>query len=276
MKTTIYFLYCFEESVGNSSDQFEVIVRVGSESVRYGTVIWSLGTRMWNAEKSGQSHRGYRNLFGCEIRICPENPDVKCEEIRAIATGISKFVRMRNPDLSGKSGCEMRRNPGNHIGDIEICPDAKSGSVRKKRMWTGCDCADLSKKSGCEMWRNSGNHHRDLRKNPDAKWVKIRICLLRLYRMWLRGFFKKIRMWDAEKSGQSPRRSPKKSGCGMGRNPDLLACCCLLNKVLEHFQICDDGFLRMFDAEKSGQSPAWYQNLSGCEFEICPDGIYGK
>ena len=152
-------------------------------------------------------------MFGCEIRICPENPDVKCEEIRAIATGISKFVRMRNPDLFGKSGCEMRRNPGNHIRDIEICPDAKSGSIRKMRMWTGCDCADLAKKSGCEMWRNSGNHHRDLRKNPDAKWGKIRIC--------------------------------------------LLACCCcllLLNKVLEHFQICDDGFLRMFDAEKSGQS----------------------
>ena len=108
----------------------------------------------------------------------PWYSDVKCGEIRAITSGISKFVRKRNPDLSGKSGCEMRRNPGNRYRDIEICPDAKSGSVRKMRMWTGCDCVDLSKKSGCEMWRNSGNHHRDLRENPDAKWGKIRICLL--------------------------------------------------------------------------------------------------
>ena len=89
---------------------------------------------VYGPKKSWQSHQGYRNLSGCEIRICPENPDVKCGEIRAITSGISKFVRMRNPDLSGKSGCEVRRNPGNHIWDIEICPDAKSGYVRKIRM----------------------------------------------------------------------------------------------------------------------------------------------
>ena len=35
-----------------------------------------------------------------------------------ISSGVSEFVRMRNPDLSGKSECEMRRNPGNHIGDF--------------------------------------------------------------------------------------------------------------------------------------------------------------
>ena len=115
---------------------------------------------MRNPDLSGKSGcemrrnpvQGYPNLSGCEIRIGPENPDVKCEEIRAIATKISEFVRMRNLDLSGKT------------------PDFF--------VYTGCDCADFSKKSGCEMRRNPGNHHGDLRKNPDAEWVKIRICLL--------------------------------------------------------------------------------------------------
>ena len=32
---------------------------------------------------------------------------------------------MAGPDLSGKSGCEMRRDPGNHLMDIRICPYAK-------------------------------------------------------------------------------------------------------------------------------------------------------
>ena len=87
--------------------------------------------RMVDAKKSGQSPRGSRNLSGCEIRICPENPDAKCKEIRAITSGISEFVRMRNPDLSGKSGCEIRRNSGNHITDIRICPGVKSELVWK-------------------------------------------------------------------------------------------------------------------------------------------------
>ena len=69
-------------------------------------------------------------VSGCEIRICPEFPDVKCEEIRAMTSGISEFVRMRNPDLSGKSGCEIRKNPGNQLAEIRICSDAKSGEIR--------------------------------------------------------------------------------------------------------------------------------------------------
>ncbi len=85
------------------------------------------------------------------------------------------------PDLSKLSGCEMWRNPGNHLRDLGICPNAKSGFVRKNPdffVYTGCDCADFSKKSGCEIRRNPVNHHGDLRKNPDAKWGEIRICLL--------------------------------------------------------------------------------------------------
>ena len=96
---------------------------------------------------------------------------------------------MGNPDLSGKSGCEIRRNPGHHLGDLG--------------------------------------------KNPDAKWGEIRICL-------------------------------------------LVACCLLLNKVFGHFRMCESGFIRMRNAEKSGQSPRGSRNLSGCEIRICPDAIYKK
>ena len=155
------------------------------------------------------------------------------------------------------------------------------------------------------MRRNPGHQLRDLRKNPDGK----------------SGFVRKIRMWNAEKSGPSPRGSRKKSGCEMvnpdcfgdlqgdctdlskisgcemWRNPGnchgdvricpdakwgkilfclLACCCCLLNKVLEHFRICNSGFIRMFDAEKSGQSPQGSLKKSGCEIRICPDGIYKK
>ena len=129
-----------------------------------------------NAEKSGQSLRGCPNMPGCEIRFFQENPDMQCGEIRAITSGMSEFVRMRNPDLSGKSmlsgfacglqirsfqyqirsfpypirslycktmllcifeyvttdlsGCVMRRNPGNHLWYVRICPDANSKFVR--------------------------------------------------------------------------------------------------------------------------------------------------
>ena len=140
----------------------------------------------------------------------PWYSDVKCGEIRAITSGISKFVRMRNPDMSGKSGCEMRRNPGNRNGDIGICPDAKLGI--RIVLFIPKVIARILKNAGFEMQGNSGNHHRDIRKHPDAKSGEIRIC--------------------------------------------LLLACCLLNNVLEHFQICDVGFFRMFDAEKSGQSPS--------------------
>ena len=85
-------------------------------------------------ENPGERHRNIEICPDAESGLVLGNPEVKCGEIRAIATGIYKFVRMRNPDLSGKSGCEMRRNPGNHIRDIEICSDAKSGFVRKIRM----------------------------------------------------------------------------------------------------------------------------------------------
>ena len=113
---------------------------------------------------------------------------------------------MAGPDLSGKSGCGMRRNPGNHLREVRICPDAKSGFVRKIRMWnaeksgqspwvypnlSGCemgnpdffgctrgDCPDFSKKSGYERRRNPGNHLGYIRICPDAKFGKIRICLL--------------------------------------------------------------------------------------------------
>ena len=64
--------------------------------------------RMREAKKSGQSPQGSWNLSGCEIRICPD-------------------AIYKNPDLSG---CEMRRNPGNHIREIRIIPDAKSGEIR--------------------------------------------------------------------------------------------------------------------------------------------------
>ena len=115
----------------------------------------------------------------------PWYSDVKCAEIRAITSGISKFVRMRNSDLSGKCGCGP---------DVIawICP-----------------------------------------KNPDVRCGEIRAITTEIS--------EKIRMRNGEKSGFA---------CLL-----LLAVACLLlNKVLEHFQICDDGFLRMFDAEKSGQS----------------------
>ena len=90
--------------------------------------------RIRHAKKSGQSARGSPNSSGYEIRICPENPDVKYGEIRAITMGISEFVQMRNPDLSRRTGCEIRINPGNHIGDLRKNPDAKSGFFRKMRM----------------------------------------------------------------------------------------------------------------------------------------------
>ena len=140
----------------------------------------------------------------CEIRICPENPDVKCGEVRAITPGISEFVRMRNPDLSGKSACEMRRNPGNHLGEVKLCPDAKSAKIRICLL-IACllDCADLSKKSGCEMRRNPGNHLRDVNICPDAQSGEIRICLLLLACLLLLSEF--VRMRNPEKSGQSPQ-----------------------------------------------------------------------
>ena len=106
MKKDLFF-YSVEKCEGKLREHLGVFFGVGSERVRGGTVIWSPCTCGFAA---------WKLLF------------------RAISTGISKFVRMRNPDLSGKSGCEMRRNPGNRYRDIEICPDAKSGSVRKIRM----------------------------------------------------------------------------------------------------------------------------------------------
>ena len=33
------------------------------------------------------------------------------------------------PDLSKLSGCEMWRNPGNHLGDLRNNPDAKCGEI---------------------------------------------------------------------------------------------------------------------------------------------------
>ena len=51
----------------------------------------------------------------------------------------------------------------------------------------------------------------------------------------------------------------------------LLLVACLLNKVLEHFRICNSGFIRMFDAEKSGQSPRGSPKQSGCEIRFRPE-----
>ena len=133
-----FIFYCVEKSGGNSSEHFGVGVigrqkgRLSGCEIRIypenpdvkiqmrsnpGNHIGDIEIysdaksgfvrkmRMWSAKKSGRSPPGYRNLSGCEIRNCPENP-----------------------------GFKMRRNPGNHIGDIEICSDAKSGFVRKIRM----------------------------------------------------------------------------------------------------------------------------------------------
>ena len=111
--------------------------------------------------------------------------------------GKSEFVRMRKQDLSGKSGSEIRRNPGNHFFEIRICPDAKSGKIRICLLLACCSLTkhgfrafsdacirsypdvssrairattsgqsefvrirkqDLSRKCGCEIRRNHGNH----------------------------------------------------------------------------------------------------------------------
>ena len=63
----------------------------------------------------------------------------------------------------------------------------------------------------------------------------------------------------------------------MRRNPDLLTVvACLLNNVLEHFRICESGFIRICDAKKSGQFVPGNPNLSGCEFQKFPDAVYKK
>ena len=64
--------------------------------------------------------------------------------------------------------------------------------------------------------------------------------------------------------------------CGEIRICLLLLLLLLLNKVFGHFRMRESGFIRMCDAEKSGQVPRGCPNLSGCEIRICPDPIYKK
>ena len=134
---------------------------------------------------------------------------------------------MGNPDLSGKSGCEIRRNPGNHHGDIGIRPYAKL------RIRIFSDIPEV-------IARICSN-------NPDlicgeiraiatemSEFVRMRneekscfACLLLLllnkvfedFRMGKSGF---IRMVDAKKSGQSPRGSRNLSGCEIWICPDAI------------------------------------------------------
>ena len=149
-------------------------------------------------------------MSGCEIRIGPENPDVKCGEIRAIKFRISEFVRMR------------RICPENPVAKCEEIRAINSGisAFVRIRNW----CIRIVSNIPEVITRICEN-------NPDVRCGEIRA----------------IATWISEKSG-----------CEMRRNPDLfpvVVACCLLNKVLEHFRICNSGFIRMCDAEKSGQVP---------------------
>ena len=83
------------------------------------------------------------NLSGCEIRICPENPDVKSGEIRAITSGISEFLRMRNPEKSGFA-CLLNKVLEHFrlskSGFLWICNAKKSGQVPPERPnLSGCE-----------------------------------------------------------------------------------------------------------------------------------------
>ena len=80
-----------------------------------------------------------------------------------------------NPDLSS---CMLRRNPGNYLLEVEICPDAKSGFCPDGIGEIRICLLDFSKKSGYERRRNPGNYLPEVEICPDAKFGKIRICLL--------------------------------------------------------------------------------------------------
>ena len=140
--------------------------------------------------------------------------------------GKSEFVRMRNPDLSGISGSGMRRNPGNHLGEVRIWPDAK---------WWIRIFSDIPEVTARIFQKHPGVWCEEIRAITTEISEKIRMrngeksgfacCLFLLnkvfghFRMCESGF---IRMRNAEKSGQSPRGSRNLSGCEIRICPDAI------------------------------------------------------
>ena len=139
--------------------------------------------RICNAEKSGQSPPGCPNLSGCEIRSFKENPDMQCGEIRAITSGMFEFVRMRNPDLSGKSvlsgfACGLQIRSFQY--QIRSFP-YPIRSLYCKTMFLCIFEYVTTDLSGCVMRRNPGSSFREIQICPDAnsKFVRIQFTKIK-------------------------------------------------------------------------------------------------
>ena len=132
--------------------------------------------RMWNAEKSGQLPLGNPNLSGREMR---KNP------VEFVNPDFFGYSWGDCPDFSKKSGCDVRRYPGNYLLDVRIYPDAK---WRKILFCLLACCCLLNKVFGD-------------------------------FRMSKTGF---IRMREAKKSGQSPQGRRNLSGCEIRICPDAI------------------------------------------------------